>query len=470
MIKVTSKEESASLKAAKLGRKHETSVDRTTPSTVGGARVSPPRTAVRGLATIPARPKKGVDLMAMDLDGSATSKEDSDILVDDATRMRNAYSNRSVTKARSGDRAQRQGGGAHPNSTQWRTAREKGQPAASSKEFLRPFDDDPFAPRQRSSPFLTSRPDDGEGTDDPIHATTRRSVRETRPRLHGGSSEDSPMEQRQVRLHSTGGASKTQEGNTPRHARAVDPEAVDAAVFDAGNESESVSYPPLNRDALDAASDENDVFWQNLSPLSSPEGLATPMRERDKEGGRQVIDAEVTGSDPAFHGDPRDGSRALPTDRRQYGNVGDGTVLLPRGETAPEVSTRHDAKAPFELAERRQPRLEVVGLSSPDTAPAAATETAYPLVGGQAEGVGEVLDRQVGRDRIKQGSGEGKDDDPAAEQKRARHQAKRLALEVARLRAALRRTASDLKTERMTRERLKVRPPARLCCACFGAD
>ncbi|CAM9397484.1 unnamed protein product, partial [Laminaria digitata] len=104
---------------------------------------------------------------------------------------------------------------------------------------------------------------------------------------------------------------------------------------------------------------------------------------------------------------------------------------------------------------RRQPRLEVVGLSSPDTAPAAATETAYPLVGGQAERVGEVLDRQVGRDRIKQGSGEGKDDDPAAEQKRARHQAKRLALEVARLRAALRRTASDLKTERMTRERLK---------------
>lgn len=451
-MKMTSEEQSTSLTTTKMGRKHETSVDQTTPSVVGGARASRPRTVACGLATVPAGPED-VDLRAMELGGSVITKEGSDVLIDDATRMRNAYSSRSMTNVLSGDRAQGQGGGVHPNSKQWKTTREQVQPTDSSKESLEPVDD-PFAPRQRSSLFLPSRSDDGEGTDAPINITTHRSVREMRPRSHGGGYEDYSLEQRQVRLHSTGGTSKTQEGKTPRHPRTVGLEATHAVTFAGGNESEPVSCPPLNRDALDAASGENDVFWQNLSPLSSPEGFVTPMRERDKEDGRQVIDAEETGSDPVNIGDDRDG---LPADRRKYGGAGDGAVLLPRSEANPEESGSH-AKVSGQPSERRQPRVDVVGLLSPD--PAAAIETTCPLVGGQAEGVGGVLGRQINSGRKGKGVGEVKDDDPAAEHIRARHQAKRLALEVARLRAALRRTGSDLKTERMTRERQEVRPPA----------
>lgn len=464
MMKTTSKGEStSSLKAAKMGRKHETSIDRTAPSTVGGARASRPRAAGPGLETVRAEPQ-GVDLSAMELDGSATSKEDSDTLVDDATRMRNAYSNRSVTKAPSGDRAQGQRGGVHSNSGQWETVREKGKPAGSSKESLRPVDDDRFAPRQRSSPSLSPRSDGGEGAGAPIRRTTRRSMRETNPRSHEGSSMDFPMDQRPTRLHSTGGTSITQEGSPPRNRGMDDRAAADAVAFVAGIKSE----PVPNCDALDAAGGESDVFWQNLSPLSSLEGLATPMRTRDKEGGRQIVDAEEVRSDPTIHGDGRDDSRAFPADRRTDGNLGgSASVPSPRREAMQEESSRRRANPSRQLSGGRQPRVDAGGLSSPNIAPAAAIETACPLIGGQAEDVGGVLGRQVGTDRKGQGVGEGKDDDPAAEQKRARHQAKRLALEVSRLRAALRRTASDLKTERTTRERLEVRSSARLSCSCY---
>lgn len=465
MMKTTSKGESTSphLKVAKMGRKHETSIDRTAPSAVGGARASRPRAAGPRLETVRAEPQ-GVDLSAMELDGSATSNEGSDTLVDDATRMRNAYSNRSVTKALSGDRVQGRGGGVHSNSGQWETVREKGQPAGSLKESSRPVDADRLAPRQRPSPSLSSRSYDGEGADAPIRRTTRRSMRETNPRSHEGSSMDFPMDQRPTRLHSTGGTSISQEGSPPRNRGMDDRAAADAVAFVAGIKSE----PVPDCDALDAAGGESDVFWQNLSPLSSLEGLATPMRTRHKESGRQIFDAEEVRSDPTIHGDSRDDSRAFPADKRTDGNVGDGAAVpLPRREATQEESSSRRATPPRQLSRGGQPRVDAGGLSSPNIAPAAAIETARPLIGGQAEDVGGVLGRQVGTDRKGQEVGEGKDDDPAAEQKRARHQAKRLALEVSRLRAALRRTASDLKTERTTRERLEVRPSARLGCFCY---
>lgn len=466
MMKMASKGEStSSLKAATMGRKHETSIDRTRPSEVGGTRASRPRMAVPGLATLPARPN-GVDLRAMELDGPATSKEDSDTPVGNAASMRNAYSNRSVTKVLSGGRAQGQGGGALSNSTQWKTAREKGQPADSSKGCLVPVDDDRFAPRQRSPLCLPSHSDDGDA-DAPTRRTTRRAMRETRPSSHGGSSEDSSMEQRQVRLHSTGGTWNGQEGNTPRNPGMVGREAADSVAFVAGVKNEPVPCPPPNCDALDATSGESDVFWQKLSPLSSPEGLATPMRTRNKEGGRQKIDAEEGGSDSNIHGDGRDDSRALPANRKTNGDLGDSTSLpRPRNEAMQEETSRHHVEHSRHLSER-QPLGDTGDLSSPDTAPAAAIETAYPLIDGQAEDVGGVLGRQMSTNTKGQGVGEGEGNDPVAEQKRARHQAKRLALEVAQIRAALRRTASDLKTERMTRERLEVRLSACLGCSCF---
>lgn len=469
MTKMTSKEDSTSLKAATKGRKHGTSIDRTTSSVVGRARASRSRTAVRG--------PKGVDLSAIEPGGSAISQENSDSQIEDAARMRNAYSSRSMTRSMtnvlSGDRVQEQRDNVRPNSKQWKTAQQQGQPADSSKESLRPVDDDLFTPRQRSSLSVSSCSDDGEGADAPINRSTRRSMRETKPTSRRGSSEDSPMENRNIGLHSTGGTSKTQQRKTPSNLRIVSRGAAEPVALVASNESDAVSCTPPNRDALDAASGENDVFWQNLSPLSSPEGLTTPMRERDKESERHMVDAEKAGSDPAVLGDGWSGSRALPTGRREHGEVSDGAVPPPRSEEMPEgsINSRHHAKAFHQLSERIQPRDDISGLSSPDTAPAAAIETAYPSVGEQAKSARErVAGRPVSKDQNKPGGSEGEGDDPEAEQKKARHQAKRLALEVARLRAALRRTASDLKAERTTRARVEVRPSARLSFSCFEAD
>ena len=465
MMKMASQGEStSSLKAVTTGRKHETSLDRTTPSSVGGTRASRPRMTVPGLATVPAGPK-GIDLRVM---VPATSKEDSDTPVDDAARMRNAYSNRSVTKVLRGDRAQGQGGGAHSNMTQWETAREEGQPSDSSKGSLVPVGDDRFAPRQRSPLCLSSRSDNGEDADAPTRGTTRGSMRETRPKSHGEGSEDSTMDQHQIRLHSTGETWNGPEGFTPKSPGMVGRAAADDVAFISGVKSEPALCPPPTCDALDAISGDSDVFCQELRPLSSPRRLATPMRTRDKEGGRQLIDAEEGGSDPNIHGDDRDDSRALPADKKTNGNVGDSTSMPRlRSEAMQEESSRHHSKQSPQLSEARQPRGDIGALLSPDTAPAVAIETAYPLVGGQAEDVGGVLGREMSTNTKGQGVDEAGGNDPVAEQKRARYQAKRLALEVARLRAALRRTTSDLKTERMTRERIEVRLSTRLSCSCF---
>lgn len=466
MMKRTSEEHSTSLKAAKMGRTHGTFIDRTTPSVIGGMHASRSRTVVRT--------PQGVDLSAIEAVGSAISQENGDSQVEDAARMRNAYSNESMTRSMTivlgGDRVQGQGGGARPNSKQWKTGQQQGQPADSLKEPLRPVDDNLFPSRQRSSLSVSSRSDIGEGTDAPIDKATRRSLRETRPRSGGGSFGDCPMEKRNFGLRSTGNTSKTQQRRPSFNPRMVNREAAESVSLVAGNESDSVSCKPPNRDALDAASGESDVLWENLSPLSSPEGLTTPMRERDEEGGQQMIDAEEAGSDPAVHGDGRGGWRVLPTDRSEYGGVGDGAAPLPRSEETPEESRRHHEKASHQLSERGQPRLDSGGLSSPDTAPVAEIETAYPSVGGHPESVrGGVVGPQISQDRNEMGVGEGKDDDLAAEQNKTRHQAKRLALEVARLRAALRRTASDLTAEQTTRKRLEVRPSDRLIFRCFEA-
>lgn len=213
--------------------------------------------------------------------------------------------------------------------------------------------------------------------------------------------------------------------------------------------------------ANDALRDKSDTFRQEPSPLSSPEGLVAPLMWEEEKGVElgETIDVDVgeqgargSGSDYGSGGDtscPR-----TPEDvRGDTSGAGDddpAPQLLHAGEAIPLAT---DERRP-EAATCQQPEDRVHSTSGMKTssAPAATTdnvEAAGPKVTSNEQNI--VIARS-GNYSLERG-----DETGPSEHQKTRDQAKRLALEVARLRSSLRATTSELNTERSTRVRLEVR-------------
>lgn len=218
---------------------------------------------------------------------------------------------------------------------------------------------------------------------------------------------------------------------------------------------------------------EKNMYMQKMSPLSSPEGfeIVTPL-EKEGQGhkpGKKIIVERISGASPAgcsTHGGGGGGDISHPGTLRQNKETAQGTeerVLPPLSTEAAtarfvtskqhEAATSRQRPPPPPTSHRDMEKLRV---SAP--APAASSdsrvsqqENKHPdaLLGDQT-----CIVVQKGSNVLGASSG----DTGASEEKtKAREQAKRLALEVARLRSTLRVTTSELNTERSTRVRLEVR-------------
>lgn len=170
---------------------------------------------------------------------------------------------------------------------------------------------------------------------------------------------------------------------------------------------------------------DDDVCRQEPSPLSPPEGLEElRASERDKEWCRpgEKIEAEGASRNDASPHCP--GGAAPDTE-----DTGKATPL------ATAAVHREEKKPPKEEAESTE------GLPRDQMSAVALNGRGGPS-GGGVEASTAALELQT----------------------KARDQAKRLALEVARLRSSLRATTSELNTERSTRVRVEVRTIYRANC------
>lgn len=213
--------------------------------------------------------------------------------------------------------------------------------------------------------------------------------------------------------------------------------------------------------ANDALRDASDMFRQEPSPLSSPEGLvAPPMWEEDKgvELG-ETIDVDgahgARGSGSKYGGGGGDTScRRTPGDvRGDASGAGDddpAPQLLHAGEAVPLATS---GKRP-EVATCQQPedRMHYTSGMKTSSAPTATTDNVEAAGTNVTSNEQDILTARSRNYSLERG-----DETGASEHQKTRDQAKRLALEVARLRSSLRATTSELNTERSTRVRLEVR-------------
>ncbi|CAM9878450.1 unnamed protein product [Ectocarpus sp. 8 AP-2014] len=209
--------------------------------------------------------------------------------------------------------------------------------------------------------------------------------------------------------------------------------------------------------ANDALRDASDMVRQEPSPLSSPEGLvAPPMWEEDKgvELG-ETIDVDgargARGSGSNYGGGGDTSCPRTPGDiRADASGAGDddpAPQLLHAGEAAPLATSKRPEAATCQQPEDRIHSTSGMKTSSAPAATADNVEAAGTHVTSNEQ---DILTARSGNYSLERG-----DETGASEHQKTRDQAKRLALEVARLRSSLRATTSELNTERSTRVRLE---------------
>ncbi|CAB1111366.1 unnamed protein product [Ectocarpus sp. CCAP 1310/34] len=209
--------------------------------------------------------------------------------------------------------------------------------------------------------------------------------------------------------------------------------------------------------ANDALRDAGDMFRHEPSPLSSPEGLVAPRMWEEIKGVElgETIDVdgahEARGSGSNYGGGGDTSCPRTPGDvRGDASGAGDddpAPQLLNAGEAAPLAT----GKRP-EAATRQQPedRMHSTSGMKTSSAPAATTDDVEAAGTNVTSNEQHILTARSGNYSLEQG-----DETRASEHQNTRDQAKRLALEVARLRSSLRATTSELNTERSTRVRLE---------------
>lgn len=166
-----------------------------------------------------------------------------------------------------------------------------------------------------------------------------------------------------------------------------------------------------------AVGTDHDICRQDLSPLSTPEGLgASGACERGKKwcGPGEKIDAQ----------------RSSEVDDASPHCAGDAPPHIEDTDKATPL-----AKAVVRRQDMKQAKKEAQSIEG-----SAHDRTSVVVLKGRTSGL----------------SGGGCEATAASEQQKARDQAKRLALEVGRLRSTLRATTSELNTERSTRVRIEV--------------
>ncbi|CAM9971170.1 unnamed protein product [Ectocarpus fasciculatus] len=234
-----------------------------------------------------------------------------------------------------------------------------------------------------------------------------------------------------------------------------------------GSQNDAEEKTPSPRDGVashsspranDALRDTSDVFRQEPSPLSSPEGLvAPPMWEEDKgvELGETVNAdrAHGEGGSGSDHGGAGDTScPRTPEDVRGDASGADDDDPLPHllhvGEATPLATDKRPEAATCQQSEDGMHSTSGMKIAS---VPAATISDKVEAAGTKVTSSEQnMLIARSGNYSLEQG-----DETGASEHQKTRDQAKRLALEVARLRSSLRATTSELNTERSTRVRLE---------------
>lgn len=195
---------------------------------------------------------------------------------------------------------------------------------------------------------------------------------------------------------------------------------------------------------------EDNICKQELSPLSSLEGLEIVTTALEREGGgygtsKKTNVEGISGALPcggSTHGEGGSGNTSHPGTFPRRRKTASGIE-----DEASQLLSTDEAVAPLVIRKRHDPATR----RQQPNRPPLPEEDKYTdaLHGDQACMVAQKGGGVIGRSSDDTGAPE--------EHTKARDQAKRLALEVARLRSALRVTTSELNTERSTRVRIEVR-------------
>lgn len=226
---------------------------------------------------------------------------------------------------------------------------------------------------------------------------------------------------------------------------------------------------PLDGGTVLRHSGEHHMLGQELSPLSSPEELKNSACMLSKEDNFDEALNKDPKEIPGGGSTCRDGptqraaesdNHGLAEDRRKYGDINADGVPFLEGGVSRELRGNHDFPVSREQwnQENSLPGVSIPLVAALLPSTTAANDKAHCYDDNQG-----ILDRQrLLANREEQESFHRQGKTATSDHTKARNQAKRLALEVARLRSALRATASNLKAERTARVRLEVKSPTSL--------
>lgn len=195
-------------------------------------------------------------------------------------------------------------------------------------------------------------------------------------------------------------------------------------------------------------SDESGIRRQELSPLSLPQGLGTCSLRTQREEHGGLDRKNMDGKESAQHGGGLvhgSGGGMSPT---AYTKTRRGAASSVGGDASPPRSTGE--ASPLATDER-------VNRQQHNPKQSSENASSRPRDGGKSEVIETKLTKQVEMEARNSNELPEQGGEAGAPERQPNKQAKRLALEVARLRSSLRATTSELETEQKSRLRLEVR-------------